>query len=104
MALYPAVDAVHPSEPNTVADGESIKKMKKTQKEIKYYYTHRAEILEKKRQKKMEDPEYKARYEERQRKKAEKEQLEKQRAEKREQRKKMVEQMLNPAPIPSGRE
>ena len=103
MSLEQAVDAVNPSEP-TVADGDSIKKMKKTQKEFKYYYTHREEILEKKRQKKMEDPEYKARYEERQRRKAEKEQQEKQRAEKKELRKKMVDQMLSPAPIPSGRE
>ena len=31
MALDQAVEAVHPSEP-TVADGDSIKKMKKTQK------------------------------------------------------------------------
>ena len=32
-------------------------------KEIKYYYRHREEILEKKREKRLEDPEYKAKYE-----------------------------------------
>jgi len=70
-------------------------------KEIKYYYRHREEILEKKREKRLEDPEYKAKYEERQRKKAEREELERKRKEKREQTKKMVEQILNPL-IPSG--
>ena len=65
-------------------------------KEIKYYYRHREEILEKKREKRLEDPEYKAKYEERQRKKAEREELERKRKEKREQTKKMVEQILNP--------
>ena len=70
-------------------------------KEIKYYYRHREEILEKKREKRLEDPEYKAKYEERQRKKAEREDLERKRKEKREQTKKMVEQILNPL-IPSG--
>ena len=70
-------------------------------KEMKYYYRHREEILEKKREKRLEDPEYKAKYEERQRKKAEREELERKRKEKREQTKKMVEQILNPL-IPSG--
>ena len=42
-------------------------------KEMKYYYRHREEILEKKREKRLEDPEYKAKYEERQIKKEEKE-------------------------------
>ena len=65
-------------------------------KEMKYYYRHREEILEKKREKRLEDPEYKAKYEERQRKKAEREELERKRKEKREQTKKMVEQILNP--------
>jgi len=70
-------------------------------KEIKYYYRHREEILDKRKQKRLEDPEYKAKYEERQRKKAEREELERKRKEKREQTKKMVEQILNPL-IPSG--
>lgn len=44
-----AVDAVHPSEPNTVAvDGDSIK-LPKNCKENRYYYKHREEILERRR-------------------------------------------------------
>jgi len=69
-------------------------------KEMKYYYRHREEILEKKREKRLEDPEYKLKYEERQRKKAEREELERKRKEKREQTKKMVEQILNPLVSP----
>jgi hypothetical protein len=65
-------------------------------KEMKYYYRHREEILEKKREKRLEDPEYKLKYEERQRKKGEREELERKRKEKREKTKKIVEQMLNP--------
>ena len=83
-------------------DGENIKKQHKICKELKYYYKHREEVLGKIHQKKMEDPEYKAKYEERQRRKAEREQLEKRRTEKRELRKKRMEQVLNPTPIPSG--
>ena len=64
-------------------------------KEMKYYYRHREEILEKKREKRLEDPEYKLKYEERQRKKVEREELERKRKE-REKTKKIVEQMLNP--------
>lgn len=66
-------------------------KLPKICKENRYYYRHREEILEKKRQKKLEDPEYRVKYEERQRKKAEREALERARAEKREIRKKVVE-------------
>jgi len=65
-------------------------------KEMKYYYRHREEILEKKREKRLEDPEYKAKYEERLRKKEEREELERKRKEKREQTKKMVDRILNP--------
>ena len=79
---------------------ESGIKLPKNCKENRYYYRHREEILERKRQKKLEDPEYVAKCEERQRKKAEREELEKKRAEKRELRKKAVDQILNPAPIP----
>jgi hypothetical protein len=70
-------------------------KLPKNCKENRYYYRHREEILEKKRQKRLEDPEYKAKYEERQKKKAEREEVEKQREEKRKLRKKVVEQILN---------
>jgi len=75
----------------------------KPPKEMKYYYRHREEILEKKRQKRLEDPEYQAKYEERQRKKAEREELERKRKEKREQTKKIVEQILNLS-VPTGGE
>jgi hypothetical protein len=83
---------------------ESDVKLPKNCKENRYYYKHREEILERKRQKKLEDPEYKEKYEERQRKKAEREALEKKRAEKRVLRKKVVEQILNPVLIASGGE
>jgi hypothetical protein len=77
-------------------------KLPKNCKENRYYYRHREEILEKKRQKRLEDPEYRVKYEERQQKKAERDAIERQRAEKRELRKKVVEQILNPAGVPSG--
>ena len=73
-----------------------ITEVKTPCKEMKYYYRHREEILEKKLEKRLEDPEYKLKYEERQRKKAEREELERKRKEKREKTKKMVEQILNP--------
>ena len=79
-------------------------KLPKNCKENRYYYKHREEILERKRQKKLEDPEYQAKYEERQRKKAERDALERKRAEKRILRKKVVEQILNPVPIAPGGE
>lgn len=77
-------------------------KLPKNSKENRYYYRHREDILEKKLQKRLEDPEYAAKYEERQKKKAERDVIERQRAEKRELRKKVVEQLLNPAGILSG--
>lgn len=77
-------------------------KLPKNCKENRYYYRHKDEILEKKKQKRLEDPEYRAKYEERQKKKAEREELERQRAEKRELRKKTVEQILNPVSILPG--
>jgi hypothetical protein len=48
----------------------------KISKAVKYYHLHREEILERRRLKKLEDPEYKARIEERLRKKAEREEAE----------------------------
>lgn len=75
-------------------------------KENRYYYRHREEILEKKRQKRLEDPEIqaklKAKEDERQRKKAEREELERKRAEKRELRKKFANQVLNQGMVSSG--
>jgi hypothetical protein len=90
-------------EPTTESETTpKLPKLPKNCKENRYYYRHREEILEKKRLQRLEDPEYQAKYEERQRKKAEKEALEKQRAEKRELRKKVVEQILNPVEVLSG--
>jgi hypothetical protein len=45
----------------------------KPPKEMKYYYRHREEILEKKRQKRLEDPEYQAKQKEKEDKKRQKE-------------------------------
>lgn len=84
------------SNPATLTQEPELK-LPKNCKENRYYHRHKAEILQKKLEKKLEDPEYKAKYEERQRKKAEKEELERQRAEKRELRKKAVEQLIEKA-------
>lgn len=81
----------------TATEMEGVK-LPKNCKENRYYYRHREEILERRLQKKLEDPEYQAKYEEKQKRKAEKEELEKKRAEKRELRKKVVETLL----VPSG--
>jgi hypothetical protein len=45
---------------------------KNTNKCMKYYYLHREEILEKRRLKKLEDPDYKTKLEEKEKAKAEK--------------------------------
>jgi hypothetical protein len=44
----------------------------KIRKEIKYYYTHHDEILERRRQKRLEDPEYQAKQQAKQQKKEDK--------------------------------
>jgi hypothetical protein len=44
-------------------------KLPKNSKENRYYYRHREEILEKRRQKKLEDPEYQAKQKEKEEKK-----------------------------------
>jgi hypothetical protein len=82
-------------------DQQEVKLPKKC-KETRYYYKHREEILARRKEKKLEDPEYQAKYEERQRKKAERDALEQERALKRELRKKVVEQLLNPTCVLSG--
>jgi hypothetical protein len=46
-------------------------KLPKNCKENRYYYRNREDILERKKQKRLEDPGYKVKYEERQKKKAE---------------------------------
>lgn len=56
----------------------------KIKKETRYYYKHREEILENRLQKRLEDPVFLEKYEERQRKRTEREALEKERALKRE--------------------
>lgn len=86
----------------TAIPNEPEQKLPKNCKENRYYYRHREEILERKKQKRLEDPEYQAKYEERQKKKAEREEIERQRAEKRELRKKIVEQILNPVEVSPG--
>ena len=90
------MECTHQETP-TATEMEGVK-LPKNCKENRYYYRHRDDILEKRLQKRLEDPEYQAKYEERIRKKAEKEELEKKRAEKRELRKKVVETLL----VPSG--
>ncbi len=90
------------SEEQKTVEQEQEQKLPKNCKETKYYYRHREEILERKKQKRLEDPEYQAKYEERQKKKAEREELERQRAKKRELRKKVVEQILNPEMVLPG--
>lgn len=81
---------------------EQSETLPKISKGVRYYYRHREEILEQKRQKKLEDPEYQAKLLEKERKKAEKAEVERLRAEKRELRKKKAEQILNLGAIPSG--
>ena len=71
-------------------------------KETRYYYKHREEILARRKEKKLEDPEYQAKQEEKQRKKAERDALEQERVLKKEIRKKMVGELLNPPSILSG--
>ena len=64
----------------------------KDTKSMKYYYLHREEILEKRRAKKLEDPEFKAKQEEKARIRAEKEaEAERRKAEKEAKRKQVLE-------------
>lgn len=55
------------------ATDTSEHKLPKNSKENRYYYRHRDEILEKKRQKRLEDPEYQAKVKEREEAKKRKE-------------------------------
>jgi hypothetical protein len=77
-------------------------KQPKNNKGNRYYYRHREEILARKREQRLADPDALAKYEERQRKKAEREAIEAQRAIKREGRKTLAEKILNPTAEPSG--
>ncbi len=71
---------------NITSDATSVNSgiiLPKNSKENRYYYKHREEILEKMKEKRMQNPEYKAKMEEREKKKAEKELLRAQKEEKR---------------------
>jgi hypothetical protein len=79
-------------------DGEAIAnpessgvKIPKNCKENRYYYKHREEVLERKRKKRMEDPEYIAKMKEREEKKIEKEELKKAKELAKEERRKTME-------------
>ena len=57
----------------TTSDATSVNNgiiLPKNSKENRYYYKHREEILERKREKKMQNPEYKAKIEEKERNQA----------------------------------
>ncbi len=110
-----------PTATETATEMEGVKLPKNT-KGIKYYYRHREEILEKKRQQRLEDPEYlakqqakedakKAKEEERIRKLQEKEEQrklkeenkEREKEEKRRERAKKKAELLGIQPlVPSG--
>jgi Tfp pilus assembly pilus retraction ATPase PilT len=62
-------------------------------KGTRYYWRHKDEISQKRLQKKLEDPEYRKRYEEKQRKKEEKEKKKIEIEKRRELRKKLAEQV-----------
>lgn len=77
-------------------------KLPKNCKEVRYYYRNREEILEKRRLKKLEDPEYKAKVKDRESKKAEREALEQEKSLKRELKKQALAQFQPSTMIPSG--
>jgi hypothetical protein len=88
------------SSPSNISDnGMEEIKLPKNCKENRYYHKHRQVILEKKLKKRLEDPEYRAKFEEKQKKKAEKEEMEKIKAAKREERKKAAEERLEKAEV-----
>lgn len=70
---------------------EVVKSDIKITKANRYYYRHREEILASRREKRLEDEDFKRRYEERERKKSEKERKEKERAEMREIKRRITE-------------
>ena len=98
------MSAEQPSEqPMEQLTEEAGTRLPKNCKGTRYYYKHRQEILARRKEKKLEDPEYQAKYEERQRKKAERDALEQERLLKKEMRKKVVDELLNPSCVLSGR-
>jgi actin-related protein len=81
---------------------ESDVKLPKNCKENRYYYKHREEILERRRQKKMADPEYQAKQKVKEEAKEAKQRIKEEEKKRRELRKKAVEQLLNPVLTSSG--
>jgi len=75
-------------------------KLPKNCKEVRYYYRNREQILEKRRLKKLEDPEYKAKVEERETKRAELEAVEQEKARKRELKNRALTQYQSTTAIP----
>ena len=76
---------------NTISSTVASEVEIKVTKGSRYYYRHREEILASRKEKRMEDDDFKQRYEERERKKSEKERKEKERAEMRELKKRITE-------------
>jgi len=76
----------------------------KINKSITYYYKHREEILAKKKEKRLADPEAQKKYEERQCKKAERDKVMEERAKKREIRRKQADKVWSAVAKLSGQE
>lgn len=76
---------------NTISSTVASEVEIKVTKGSRYYYRHREEILASRREKRLEDEDFKRRYEERERKKSEKERKERERAEKREVKRRITE-------------
>ena len=74
-----------------VIKGMSSSMVVKVTKGSRYYYRHREDILALRKEKRMEDDDFKRRYEERERKKKEKERKERERVEKREVKRRITE-------------
>ena len=89
---------------NRMESKNETKELKTPCKEMKYYYRHREEILEKKREKRLEDPEYQAKQNAKEEKKMQKEEEKKRNIkEKGRNRAKMKAELLGILPVsPSG--
>jgi hypothetical protein len=73
-------------------------KLPKNTKENRYYYRHREEVLERKRQKRMEDPEYQAKIKAREEAKIAREAAKKAKEEAKEEKRKIVESLFLKVP------
>jgi hypothetical protein len=89
---------------NIVSAEQSEQKLPKNNKCNRYYYRHREDILEKKRQKRLEDPEYQAKQKAKEdAKKAKEEEKQRQKEERGRERAKKKAELLGVLPvIPSG--